>query len=101
MLINEKFNLDFRSIHIAGGYNVRVEGVTITNAAYHSFSISGDLNRDKMAEVSWVKIFTWRVNGDGINPHPNTVVHDCFIRTQDDSLYVNGGIARVILWQAN
>jgi hypothetical protein len=49
--------------------------------------------------VTWTKIFTWRANGDGINPFGNTRIEDCFIRTQDDSLYVNGlGIRRVVLW---
>jgi hypothetical protein len=49
--------------------------------------------------VKWTKIFTWRVNGDGINPFGNTRIEDCFLRTQDDSLYVNGlGIRRTVLW---
>ena len=47
-----------------------------------------------------VKIFTWRANGDGINPFRGTLVEDCFIRTQDDSTYVTGaGIRRVVYWQ--
>jgi hypothetical protein len=50
-------------------------------------------------EVRWTKIFTWRANGDGINPFGNTLIEDCFLRTQDDSLYVNGpGIRRCVLW---
>lgn len=50
-------------------------------------------------EIKWTKIFTWRANGDGINPFGNTLIEDCFIRTQDDSLYVNGlGIRRCVLW---
>jgi hypothetical protein len=50
-------------------------------------------------KVNWTKIFTWRANGDGINPFGNTLIEDCFIRTQDDSLYVNGlGIRRCVLW---
>merc|ERR1712117_165492 len=39
-------------------------------------------------------------NGDGIDPCKNTLIEDCFIRTQDDSTYVNGrGIRRVVYWQ--
>jgi len=50
-------------------------------------------------EVKWTKIFTWRVNGDGIHPFGNTRVEDCFLRTPDDSLYVGGlGIRRILLW---
>jgi hypothetical protein len=49
--------------------------------------------------VSWTKFFTWRANGDGINPFGNTIIEDCFLRTQDDALYVNGpGIRRCVLW---
>ena len=45
------------------------------------------------------EIFTWRGNGDGINPFGNGLIEDCFIRTQDDSSYVNGrGIRRVVFW---
>merc|ERR1719361_709544 len=50
-------------------------------------------------DMRWVKIFTWRANGDGINPYKNGLIEDCFIRTQDDSTYVHGrGIRRVIYW---
>lgn len=31
-------------------------------------------------EVKWTKIFTWRANGDGINPFGNTLIEDCFLR---------------------
>ena len=50
--------------------------------------------------MKWVKIFTWRANGDGIDPGQNGLIEDCFIRTQDDSTYVNGrGIRRVVYWE--
>ena len=53
----------------------------------------------KVTDMRWVKIFTWRANGDGINPFSNGLVEDCFIRTQDDSIYVNGrGIRRTVFW---
>ena len=46
-----------------------------------------------------MKIFTWRANGDGIDPLGNTKIEDCFIRTQDDSSYISGrGIKRVVYW---
>ena len=63
--------------------------------------MDGKFNPEKHATVSWVKIFTWRTNGDGINPHSNTFIEDCFIRTQDDSTYVNAGIKRVVYWQVS
>ena len=51
-------------------------------------------------DVKWVKILGWRSNGDGIDPGENGLIEDCFIRTQDDSTYVNGrGIRRVVYWE--
>ena len=62
--------------------------------------MGGSYEPETPTDVRWVKIFTWRANGDGYNPMANGLVEDCFIRTQDDSLYVNGrGIRRTVLWQ--
>ena len=59
-----------------------------------------EYDEDSPTDMRWVKIFTWRANGDGINPFNNGLIEDCFIRTQDDSTYVNGrGIRRVVYWQ--
>jgi hypothetical protein len=59
--------------------------------------INGETTRP--TDVRWVKIFTWRANGDGINPFGNVLIEDCFIRTQDDCVYVSGrGIRRTVLW---
>jgi hypothetical protein len=76
-----------------------VEGVTIADSAFHSLMLVSPYKAGHPNEVKWTKIFTWRGNGDGINPFGNTLIEDCFIRTQDDSLYVNGlGIRRTVLW---
>ena len=78
-----------------------IEGVTIANSAAHSIHLANSYKADHPDDlVRWVKIFTWRANGDGINLFQNTLVEDCFIRTQDDSSYVNGrGMRRVVFWQ--
>ena len=81
---------------ITGAKNTRVEGITIANSAYHSLMLVAGYDPEKPTDIKWVKIFTWRGNGDGINPFNNALIEDCFIRTQDDSTYVNGrGIRRV------
>lgn len=80
--------------------NSSVEGVTIVNSAFHSIIMTGPYRPQTPTDVRWVKIVTWRANGDGINPMRNGLVEDCFIRTQDDSSYVNGrGIRRTVMWQ--
>ena len=79
--------------------NTRVEGITIANSAFHSLQLQGKYNPESPADINWVKIFTWRANGDGIGPKGNTKIENCFIRTQDDSSYVSGrGIKNVIYW---
>ena len=43
---------------------------------------------DQPTDIRWVKIFTWRANGDGINPFANTLIEDCFLRTQGESFFI-------------
>ena len=89
-----------RPLNIDGAYSIKVVGITVINSAFHSILLVGSYRPEEKNEVRWVKIFTWRANGDGINPFGNTLVEDCFIRTQDDSIYVNGhGIKRTVFWQ--
>jgi hypothetical protein len=92
--------VDRSSVTESGAANVHVEGITVADSANHSVQIR-NYKRDASGEcsVKWTKVFTWRVNGDGIGPWANTRVEDCFIRTQDDSMYVAGlGIQRCVLW---
>ena len=78
-----------------------VEGITVANPATHSVSLAIGYKADHPDDViRWVKIFTWRQNGDGVGSSGNQVVEDCFVRTQDDSSYVGGrGMRRVVFWQ--
>ena len=86
-------------IHIVGAGNTTVEGITLADSAHHSLMLISGYKPEEPTDMRWVKIFTWRGNGDGINPFGNGLIEDCFIRTQDDSTYVNGrGIRRVVYW---
>ena len=84
-----KYNTNLRT-SVSGAYHTTVEGITISNSAHHSLMLVGSYQPEKPTDIRWVKIFTWRANGDGINPFNNALIEDCFIRTQDDSTYVNG-----------
>ena len=77
-----------------GARNTKVEGITIANSPFHSIHLVSKYDPSKPTEMRWLKIFTWRGNGDGIGSHANDLVEDCFIRTQDDSLYVTGRAMR-------
>ena len=48
-----------------------MEGITIANSAYHSLALDAKYNPEVPTEIKWVKIFTWRANGDGIGPKAN------------------------------
>lgn len=97
--VPEKEFAHYRPINLHGTTDTRVEGITIADSAFHSLMLIHPYKADHPNEVKWTKIFTWRANGDGINPFGNTLIEDCFIRTQDDSLYVCGlGIRRTVLW---
>lgn len=86
-------------IHILGAGNTSVEGITLADSAHHSIKLAYPYTPNEPTDIRWTKIFTWRVNGDGINPFGNTLIADCFIRTQDDSTYVTGrGIRRSVFW---
>ena len=92
-------HLKYHPIDVRGATDVCVEGLTLVDPAYHSIMLASQYTEGHPNEVKWAKIIGWRPNGDGINPFGNTMVEDCFIRTQDDSLYVNGlGIRRTVLW---
>jgi hypothetical protein len=97
--IPDKEHGRYRPIELLGTADTRVEGITIADSATHSLMLVSPYQEGHPNEVKWTKIFTWRKNGDGINPFGNTLIEDCFLRTQDDSLYVNGlGIRRCVLW---
>ncbi|HIF63086.1 MAG TPA: hypothetical protein EYG16_04230 [Deltaproteobacteria bacterium] len=86
-------------INIAGAYDTSVEGITIADSAHHSLMLYAGYDPSQPTDIRWVKIFTWRANGDGINPFGNVRIEDSFIRTQDDSSYVGGrGFSRVTMW---
>ncbi len=97
--ISEKQHSRYRPIEIVGTTDTSVEGITIADSAHHTLMLINPYKAGHPNEVKWTKIFTWRANGDGINPFGNTLIEDCFLRTQDDSLYVSGlGIRRCVLW---
>ncbi|MFK7740024.1 MAG: endo-polygalacturonase [Planctomycetota bacterium] len=89
----------YRPIQIVGPRDTRVEGITIADSPHHSLMLIGPRESGDPTLVRWVKIFTWRANGDGINPFGNVRIEDSFIRAQDDCVYVNGrGMRGLTFW---
>lgn len=86
-------------IIISGAFNTSVEGITIADPAYHALQMPTSYDPKTYTLSNWVKIFGWRGNGDGINPFGNGRISNCFIRTQDDSSYVQGaGMNDNVFW---
>ena len=68
---------------------VKIEGITIRDSLCYNIKPSGC--RDM--EISHVKLIgNWRFNSDGIDMHncERVYIHDCFLRTFDDSICIKG-----------
>lgn len=89
----------YRPIDISGAMRSRVEGLTIADPCNHSVMLAAGNDPAQATLSSWIKVFGWRANGDGINPFGNGRIEHCFLRTQDDGCYVNGvGISDTVFW---
>ncbi|MBR3691922.1 MAG: hypothetical protein IKL89_04415 [Clostridia bacterium] len=68
---------------------VKIEGITIRDSLCYNIKPSGCRN----LEISHVKLIgNWRFNSDGIDMHncEGVHIHDCFLRTFDDSICIKG-----------
>jgi autotransporter-associated beta strand protein len=89
----------YHPIEISGALNTSVEGISIADPCYHSVMMYAAYTPGQYTLTSWVKVFGWRGNGDGYNPFGNGQIHNCFLRTQDDSSYVNGvDMGGIVYW---
>ncbi|MDD1713424.1 MAG: hypothetical protein LUQ69_09700, partial [Methanoregulaceae archaeon] len=89
-----------RPIDILYGKNIRLEGITLADSANNSILTGSWVPEMNVTNVvSWIKIFTWRPNGDGGGCGANNDVNHCFMRTQDDGLYIQGRrVSENVLW---
>jgi len=78
-----------------------VEGLTIANPAYPACNMwtASECDTKRPTIIRWLKVLGWRVNTDAFNQPRNALVEDCFVRTQDDTIYPCGlGIRRLVDW---
>jgi F5/8 type C domain len=80
--------------------NSKIQGLVIVNPANHSLRLQNyTLDSTKPNEVSWLKVFGWRVNTDGGGINDSSSVNNCFYRVQDDGFYPKGVSLRDnVLW---
>ena len=73
-----------------------ISGITFIDFPNHHV-IAGATNKpcgtegDTLSVIENVKVMGWRANGDGIHVFGHWLVKDVFLRTQDDSLYLQAG----------
>ena len=78
--------------------NFRVEGLSLMDCPKHTMNLWNTGNGNRETFCTWLKIVTWRSNGDGIGTAD--VVNDCFLRTGDDASYLKGfERKRLVFWR--
>lgn len=75
--------------------NFVVEGVSLMNTPKHTAVLVPINSTKKETFGRWLKLITWRANGDGFGPH---YLSDSFLRCQDDCTYIVGDRLRLVLW---
>ena len=85
-------------IQIENAWDTTITGVTTIDPANFNTKFDGASNRtNDQCLVSWVKLHSWRVNGDGFGGYSK--VEDSFFRTSDDSTYVRDWRRRCTFWK--
>ncbi len=87
---------EWKTIYAENCKNFRVEGISIVNPPMHTINLNASKSKEKETICKWLKVITWRCNGDGIGSAHE--ISDCFIRTQDDCTYVKGDRKRCVFW---
>ena len=79
-------HIGYNTIRFTESSQVRVEGITLTNASNWNMVIHNSDN----VEVRDLRIISGRLNSDGINSVNSRKIriHDCFVRNHDDSIAV-------------
>jgi hypothetical protein len=94
-------NPDRQKLHLCiferPSHDLVVDGPTFINSPAYNLSIKG-----LRARVSNVKMIGWWFNTDGVQAWGDSVVEDCFLMCNDDSLklYMSGmSVKRCTIWQ--
>lgn len=80
-------------------WDLQITGVSITDPSSFNTKLDGGVSPsvDDNGLVSWVKLHSWRVNGDGIGGY--ITVEDSFFRPTDDCTYVRTWRRRCTFWK--
>lgn len=85
-------------ISINDAWDVNITGITVADPANFNTAFGIHLKRkNDQGLVSWVKLHSWRVNGDGFGGY--SILEDSFVRSSDDSTYVRAWRKRCTFWK--
>jgi hypothetical protein len=85
-------------IELSDTWDTTITGVTSIDPANFNTKFDAYTRRtNDQCLVSWVKLHSWRVNGDGFGGY--APVEDSFFRTSDDSTYVRDWRRRCTFWK--
>jgi hypothetical protein len=85
-------------LSIRNAWDIKITGITIADPANFNTRIDGQRKRtNDKSLMSWVKLHSWRVNGDGCGGY--IPIEDSFLRTSDDSTYVRDWRRRCTFWK--
>ncbi len=88
-------------LYVSDAENCHYQGITVEDPAMHTFKMTSDLNNGYPPNtIKWCKEIAWRSNSDALTIGGNVLVEDCFLRTQDDGLYIGGAhtLRRIVFW---
>lgn len=78
--------------------NFKVEGLSLMDTPKHTMNLWSASSGKIETVCSWLKIVTWRSNGDGIGTAD--VINDSFLRTGDDCSYLKGYERKgIVFWR--
>jgi hypothetical protein len=85
-------------IRIVQAWDTKITGVTVADPA--NFNTKFDVFAGRVNDqslVSWVKLHSWRVNGDGCGGY--VPIEDSLIRASDDNTYIRDWRRRCTFWK--
>jgi Bacterial Ig-like domain (group 2)/Secretion system C-terminal sorting domain/Carbohydrate binding module (family 6) len=87
----------YRLIYSDKCADFKIVGLSLMNCPMHTVKVTSPNSLSGIqSSARWVKVVSWRVNGDGLGGL--NLIEDSFIRTQDDCSYVKGNQKRNIFW---
>ncbi|MCX6309683.1 MAG: hypothetical protein NTY32_12945, partial [Bacteroidia bacterium] len=84
----------YKVINIENANNALIEGICVANNPFHGVKLPSAYDN---SICRWVKVLSWRSNGDGIGDA--SFMEECFLRTADDASYIKGSKKRCTFWK--